>query len=433
MAAFFVVALLLSINCIHGHAQASTQAKRFVIWDDSGKFGYIDEMGRVMIKPQFDRAYPFTEGLAAVSIENKSGFIDTSGKVVVPLQYHATFPFSDGVAAVLTVEGTGYPCAYINHANEFVIKPQANLSCTQFQEGFAVVEEYDRSLEESYSTYLNKEGRTGVIGHLSAGKPFSEGLALVEDFSKWFFVNREGQTVIDLRPKRTAHPLDDEYEPAGSFREGLALVGITKGGTSGYSRFAYMNRKGQMVFKLPDNYWADGDFHDGRAEVYVTQSRRVRVKVDGEVFNDTDDLSARGFIDRTGRLVIPARFSRVDDFSEGLAVVRVGHGLPIDDYNISAERWEHEYADNEAKYYSCIDLHGRVVIEKCGEPLSNDEIAEHFQLFGRAFGRGFVDGLFFSKTAGRVGGKLKTVYGYMNRQGKFVWIQPANRDLKPQS
>ncbi len=116
MAAFFVVALLLSINCIHARAQAGTHPKRFVIWDEHGKFGYIDETGRVAIKPQFEDANPFTEGLAAVSIGKKSGFIDTSGKVIIPLQYHATFPFSDGVAAVLTVGGTGYPCAYINHA-----------------------------------------------------------------------------------------------------------------------------------------------------------------------------------------------------------------------------------------------------------------------------------------------------------------------------
>ena len=430
IASFFVLALLLSITCIQGRAQAVTHPKRFLIWDERGKFGYIDETGRVVIKPQFDDAYPFTEGLAAVEIGKKSGFIDTSGKVVVPFQYHATFPFSDGLAAVMKTEGTGnnrhFPCGYVNHAGELVIKPQTKFSCTAFQEGFAVVEEYDSSAGESYTTYMNKEGRAAVIGRLSVGKPFSEGLALVEDFSKWFFVNREGQTVIDLRPGgRRFQVFGDRYVPAGSFSEGLALVGIIRDGTSGYSRFAYMNRQGQMIFSLPDNIWASADFHDGRAQVYVTQSRRVRVKVDGEVFNDVDDLSARGFIDRTGKLVIPARFSRVQDFSEGLAVVRVGHGLPIDDYNITAERWETEYADNEAKHYSCIDLDGRVVIEKCGEPLSNDEIAEHFQLFGRAFGRGFVDGLFFSKTRARVRGKLKSVYGYMNRSGKYVWIQPG--------
>ncbi len=434
IATFFVLALLLSINYMQAPAQAGTRPQRFVIWDERGKFGYMDQTGRVVIEPQFDEAYPFTEGLAAVSIGNKAGFIDTSGTVVVPLQYYTAYPFSDGVAAVSIIEGTGdkrrYPCGYIDHDNQFVIKLQKKFSCAEFHEGFAVVEEYDSSLGESYATYMNKQGLTGVAGHLSVGKPFSEGLALVEDFSKWSFVNRDGQTVIDLRPKKPAHPLDDEYEPASSFSEGLAMVGITVGGTAGYSRYAFMNRKGQMVFKLPDNFTAHGDFHDGRAEVYVAKSRRVRVRVDDEVFNEDDDVSARGYIDKTGKLAIPARFSRVQDFSEGLAVVRVGHGLPIDDYNITPERWKSEYADNEAKYYSCIDRSGSVVIEKCGEPLSDDELVQKFSYFGRAFGKGFVDGLYFNKThAGR-----QAVYGYQDKTGKYVWIQPHGPGVvKPRS
>ena len=423
IAAFFVLALLLSLNQIQAPAQAGTQPKRFVIWDERGKFGYMDETGRIAIKPQFDRAYPFTEGLAAVAIGDKAGFIDAFGKVVVPLQYYTAYPFSDGVAAVSTVEGTGnnrrYPCGYIDHTHHLVIQLQKKFSCTEFHEGFAVVEEYDSSLGESYTTYMNKEGLTGVAGHLSVGKPFSEGLALIEDFTKWSFVNSEGQTVIDLRPNRVVQTYGDRYVPAGSFSEGLAMVGIIVDGTSGYSRFAYMNRRGQIVFKLPDNFTAEGDFHDGRAQVYVSKSQRVRVRVEDEVFNEEEDVSARGYIDRTGKLLIPARFSRVEDFSEGLAVVRVGRGLPIDDYNITPERWK-EYADDEAKYYSCIDRTGRVVVEKCGEPLAHDELAQKFSSYGRAFGRGFVDGLYFNKThAGR-----QTVYGYQDKAGKYVWIQP---------
>jgi len=166
----------------------------------------MDQTGRVVIKPQFDEAYPFTEGLAAVSIGNKAGFIDFSGRVVVPLQYYTAYPFSDGVAAVSVIEGRGdnrrFPCGYIDHVKRFVIQLQKKFSCSEFHEGFAVVEEYDSQQGESYATYMNKEGLSAVAGRLSVAKPFSEGLALIEDFTKWFFVNREGETVIDLRPNR---------------------------------------------------------------------------------------------------------------------------------------------------------------------------------------------------------------------------------------
>lgn len=421
IAAAFI--LLLSLSAAHAQ-------KRFLIWDEHGKFGYIDEIGRVVIKPQFDHGYPFTEGLAAVSLGKKWGFIDATGKVIVPLQYFAVAPFADGVAAVTIGNGASRPCGYIDHANKFVIAPQTEFGCTEFHEGFAEVDIYDKQVGESLSAYIDKKGQLAVASGLAVAKPFAEGLALVNDFAKWSFVNKDGQTVIDLRGANPYDPLADKYEPTGSFSEGLAMVGIELAGSSGYSRYAFMNRRGQIIFRLPRHVTAQGDFHDGRAKVYVALSKKVRVQLDGESYLDDEDVSARGFIDATGRIVIQPRFSRVEDFSEGLAVVRIGKGLPIDDYNITPDRWQSEYADNEAKHYSCIDRTGRVVIEKCGEPLNREEIAENFQEFGRAFGRGFIGGLFFSKTQLPVGGKLQTVYGYMNRSGKYVWIQPPARGFE---
>jgi WG containing repeat len=428
----FLLVLALFVN-IRGQ---STPQKRFVIWDERGKFGYIDETGHVVIKPQFDYAYPFSEGLAAVGIGDKAGFIDSSGRAVIPFQYYRTASFSDSVAAVYLSGGGNlgsFPCGYIDHSNNYVIKPPNEFRCSRFQEGFADVEIYDQQIGEWLGTYINKKGQQAVRSRLAVGKPFSEGVALVEDFTKWSFVNREGQTEIDLRPKGRSKPTDERLEPASSFSEGLAMVGITVDGTSGHSRFGFMDRSGKLVFRLPFNIRAEGDFHDGRAQVYVAMSQTVRTLFDNQIYVQEENVSARGYIDKTGKTVIQPRFSRVEDFSEGLAVVRVGKGLPVDDYNITPERWATVYKDNEAKHYTCIDRDGNVVIEKCGVPLTRDEIGENFREFGRAFGRGFVDGLFFSKTEMRVGETVTTVYGYMNRAGKFVWIQPAGTEIKPRS
>ncbi|MCB0154437.1 MAG: WG repeat-containing protein, partial [Anaerolineae bacterium] len=37
--------------------------------------GFIDPTGQVVICPQFDRAGPFSEGLASVEVDGKWGFI----------------------------------------------------------------------------------------------------------------------------------------------------------------------------------------------------------------------------------------------------------------------------------------------------------------------------------------------------------------------
>jgi hypothetical protein len=52
-------------------------------------------------------------------------------------------------------------------------------------------------------------------------------------------------------------------------------------------------------------------------------------------------------------------------------------------------------------------------------PLSHDEQVRRFP-FGETFGKGFVDGLYFNKTT--VDGQK--LYGYQNKSGKYVWIQP---------
>jgi hypothetical protein len=49
----------------------------------NGKYGYIDKTGKIVIKPQFDKAYDFSEGLASISLNGKWGFIDNTGKIAI--------------------------------------------------------------------------------------------------------------------------------------------------------------------------------------------------------------------------------------------------------------------------------------------------------------------------------------------------------------
>src|SRR5262249_42422804 len=52
------------------------------------------------IPPTFDSAEAFSEGLAAVSQNEKFGFIDRSGTLVIAPQFWSASGFSDGRAAV---------------------------------------------------------------------------------------------------------------------------------------------------------------------------------------------------------------------------------------------------------------------------------------------------------------------------------------------
>ena len=50
---------------------------------ESGKYGFVDKAGQLVIGCQFDDAKNFSEGLAAVKKNNKYGFIDKSGNLVI--------------------------------------------------------------------------------------------------------------------------------------------------------------------------------------------------------------------------------------------------------------------------------------------------------------------------------------------------------------
>lgn len=53
----------------------------------NGKYGYIDNSGKNIIRPKYDEAAYFNDGLAKVKLNGKYGFINKTGIEVIPLKY----------------------------------------------------------------------------------------------------------------------------------------------------------------------------------------------------------------------------------------------------------------------------------------------------------------------------------------------------------
>ena len=105
-----------------------------VIDDTSSKFGYIDQQGNLVVKPQFDfPAYPFSEGFSLVRSYNNSGeinelyFMDKQGDKqidVLNLGFDDGFNFLNGLADVGLYTEKGIERAYIDYDGNIIIKPQ---------------------------------------------------------------------------------------------------------------------------------------------------------------------------------------------------------------------------------------------------------------------------------------------------------------------
>jgi hypothetical protein len=90
----------------------------------------------------------------------------------------------------------------------------------------------------------------------------------------------------------------------------------TRDKQSGEKKFGFIDKAGKLVIgfeRLPKGTLAVGDFHDGRARIYL------RKRIDDETKSNMN--AAVGFIDKTGKIVVEPRFETARDFSEGLAYV----------------------------------------------------------------------------------------------------------------
>lgn len=68
------------------------------------KWGYMDKFGKVIIKPEFDGASFFNEGIAIVQKNGKLGFIDALGSYVIKPRFSDASKFVDGIALVVDEE-----------------------------------------------------------------------------------------------------------------------------------------------------------------------------------------------------------------------------------------------------------------------------------------------------------------------------------------
>lgn len=80
--------LVLSSFCISAVAELR-------VIEEKGKFGYADESGTTVIKPQYTAAYPFADGLALVRKNGKYGYIRRDGTYQIKPEYDYIGRYND--------------------------------------------------------------------------------------------------------------------------------------------------------------------------------------------------------------------------------------------------------------------------------------------------------------------------------------------------
>lgn len=342
---------------------------RFLVWDSLGKYGYIDETGRLAIPYQYDGGEPFSEGLARVWVatpilphqkedqEGKAGYIDVYGHWVIPPAFAYAGSFSEGLA-VATHSGK---YGYIDRRGKWVI-PATYDFASDFHEGLGRVRLHCRVPGDDASPgcdeqFIDRQGRVVI--------PTIAGL-FAENFSEGRAIARVPGQKVGYLDHTGRYAITPQFDEAGDFAEELAWF-RAKG------RYGYIDKDGREF--IPPYYFRANGFSEGYAAVQIEGGKvgyidhrgkmLIRAKfLEGQNFSqglaavrikDSKGDSRWGYIDDRGRWVIPAQYTDAESFKNGLAGVE----------------WEPK---NGAAEYRYIDKTGRVIWK--GTPEHEDDCAE---------------------------------------------------------
>jgi hypothetical protein len=181
-----------------------------------GKWGYIDQAGKVAIEPQYDCAWDFSEGLACVQVGLLRGYIDAKGTMVIKPWLPWGGKFSCGLAPAQTkappwgdnlmfyIQHQAWK--YINREGKAVFGDWYNRP-PDYREGVSIMG--GRGFMDTKGKSIPCDLKPEAVG------PFSEGMAAVKRGGVWGYVDHSMKAVIEPR-----------FADAGMFGDGLAPVGM---------------------------------------------------------------------------------------------------------------------------------------------------------------------------------------------------------------
>lgn len=322
---------------------------------EKGKIGFIDSVGKVIIKPIFRSAGKFSEGLAPARINGTYGYIDQTGA--------------------------------------FVITPQFDYA-TEFSEGYAI------AINENIPFYIDRNGKIPFVNSFTGITPFKNGRATVHTQSKKTgVIDKTGKLVIDTI-----------FNHISIFHDGLAVVeGVGHNPNPAENEpevynIGVIDTNGNFVVPY-GKYKEINSFYNNYAKVEIAAAP-----------NDQEGETARdGFIDKTGNLVFSIdnknhTYIWEERLNDGMAIIQL--------YKYWIPEEEGVLSTSEKMYEGYINKNGKIIVNdtlyvdahefSCGRAFVQDFNSKYHllntdgkvitsQVFDEVLGKGFENGLAFVK------------------------------------
>ncbi|HET6993185.1 MAG TPA: WG repeat-containing protein [Bacteroidia bacterium] len=433
------VFILLLLNSCGGKGKLRAPVK------ENGKYGYIDESGSYVVKPEFQDAWPFIRGSAVVKEKGKYGLIDKDGKYILEPQFDSVASFTSACSIVEKDSVWGF---IQNGTGKEILKPQfekvfyytSKLCVVQKGKALGLVNEEGKivcpvvmqDFKEMFNTGAiciqsdTSDETSMLLNLIQGGGTMKKGLVnfkgeimvrpkyddiLNSDLTSGFYypftrsadveidsLHRALNTgllpagkygIIDTSGKIICEPVFDELPVYG---DGMFRVKIG-------DKYGYTDRNGKIVIQPVYNY-CDA-FSEGLAIVSPKDGKASIIDKTGKVL--VEDLGpgagfyrfynglARcrnedgnyGFLDATGKRVIPPYLDVAEDFSHNRAIVginnryglidRTGKFVVPNDYDF--------FYDLEDGYYQTKDVEGNAgVVDSLGNEILKPVYSEVYHL-----------------------------------------------------
>ncbi len=284
------------------------------------QWGYLDTLGRVVIEPQYEFANDFNDGLAINYRGGYSGVIDDHGRTVLDFKYRTVSRFFGRWR--VGVQG-GEVLFFDKKGRQQVTSSYRRQG--EFSEGLCRVQ------CDSLWGFVDETGQLAMPCRFDEARDFSEGRAAVRQGSRWFFILKDGSPA----------PVDYDHVTAlGSFHEARCWF-------KSEGLYGYLDRSGKIA--IEPKFTMAFDFQRGVARAVqrrktglvdtlgrwilvpdrferIAGFNELGVAVAWEKFNQKSCL-----LRADGKVLTPLKYTDIDDFYEGFAVVSDGKNAGLID------------------------------------------------------------------------------------------------------
>ncbi|QHT68193.1 WG repeat-containing protein [Rhodocytophaga rosea] len=313
----------------------------------TGLYGYVDDSGHFIIKPQFEQALPFTEGIARVKIRHHWRLINSKGKFLTKSLYEEIRDFRNGVAVVSKRESLSTKrivFGLVNIKGKEVVDPQYDyLTASPDQSMFIVGVTFDADAKGNTPVHfgvINAAGETIVplqyvairdfnfkvfavknkqdswqvftrqklpifAGNYTDIKDFDEELATVKQAGKWGVINREGAMLVKAEYKNIVKKDPNHYE----------LIPFTQWKVTNAKKEILLTSEYDNIRPVATSLYAYQS--EGKFGLLSGNGERICEPQYDEIQPFTNDLTvvrngfSFGVLHKKGNQVLPAQFQSV--------------------------------------------------------------------------------------------------------------------------